>query len=287
MLLDRRHKPWFIGTTITAFVAISLYAILGITSSDELTGGSPVGLWYGIFSAGLMAIAGLLSLIRRLPPWRIFSRPTWLRAHLWLGSLAVVFLVCHSGGRLGGPLERLLWLTTAGIVVTGVAGLLLQQVLPRLLRVRVPCEAPPGHLSDACRQLHRRGDVLLQQICGVYDPRAAVLPAGRSPADARQQLRALYEKEVRPFLAWRGAGSSILADPLQAAHLFARLQSISALAEFRACLTELASLCDERRQLSQQERLSFWLHSWLLLHVPLAGALFVLVGAHIASALYY
>jgi hypothetical protein len=60
---------------------------------------------------------------------------------------------------------------------------------------------------------------------------------------------------------------------------------MSALAELRPHLDQLEELCRERRQLAEKERLSFWLHAWLLLHVPLAAALLVLTLAHAASAL--
>ena len=47
--------------------------------------------------------------------WAVASRPTWLRAHVWLGLFSAVLLLCHSGLRWGGPLEQLLWLVTAGV----------------------------------------------------------------------------------------------------------------------------------------------------------------------------
>jgi len=52
-------------------------------------------------------------------------------------------------------------------------------------------------------------------------------------------------------------------------------------------LTQLAGLVEERRQLVDQERAHFWLHSWLLLHVPLSAALLVLGVAHAVWSLYY
>ncbi len=52
-----------------------------------LTGGSLVGLWYGIIGSALMIYAGLLSLLRRVPSWWwIGSRKVWLRGHIWLGT---------------------------------------------------------------------------------------------------------------------------------------------------------------------------------------------------------
>jgi hypothetical protein len=87
-------------------------------------------------------------------------------------------------------------------------------------------------------------------------------------------------------LARRPPGAA-LADPLRAEAHFGRLLAASALGRLRPHLGQLAALCEERRLLAVQERLHFWLHSWLLVHVPLAGALPVLLVAHVLSALYY
>ena len=46
-------------------------------------------------------------------------------------------------------------------------------------------------------------------------------------------------------------------------------------------------MCEERRLLREQERMHFWLHSWLLVHVPLSAALLVLGAAHVVMSLYY
>ena len=62
---------------------------------------------------------------------------------------------------------------------------------------------------------------------------------------------------------------------------------MAVLADYRSLLDQLASLCEERRLLAEQQRLWFWMHSWLLVHVPLSAALLVLTAAHIFAGLYY
>ena len=65
------------------------------------------------------------------------------------------------------------------------------------------------------------------------------------------------------------------------------LRRMAALAEYRPLLDQLAALCEERRQLAEQQRLWFWMHAWLLVHVPLSAALVVLTAAHGLAGLYY
>lgn len=55
----------------------------------------------------------------------------------------------------------------------------------------------------------------------------------------------------------------------------------------RSVVDQLEHLCRQRRQLVLQQRLHFWLHHWLWLHLPLSLALVGLLAAHIVYALSY
>ena len=57
--------------------------------------------------------------------------------------------------------------------------------------------------------------------------------------------------------------------------------------ELRTLVGQLEELCERRRQLALQQRLHFWLHNWLWLHLPLSVALLVLLAAHVLFALRY
>jgi hypothetical protein len=92
---------------------------------------------------------------------------------------------------------------------------------------------------------------------------------------------------MRPFLTHRLPRSSPLALPAQAAVRFARFRDLPALGELRSQILQLEGLCEQRRQLAEQERLHFWLHAWLLVHVPLSAGLPVLIAAHVISSFYY
>jgi hypothetical protein len=52
-------------------------------------------------------------------------------------------------------------------------------------------------------------------------------------------------------------------------------------------LADLQEICDERRQLIVQRKLHYWLHGWLLLHVPLSFAFLVLTAVHAVLSLRY
>src|SRR5205823_14091579 len=74
LLIDSAHRRWIAVTLALAVVAVGLHGLLGLDTPGGLTGGSTVGLWYGLVGSALMIFAGLLSAHRRLPVRR------------WLGS---------------------------------------------------------------------------------------------------------------------------------------------------------------------------------------------------------
>lgn len=291
MLLDSTHKRWFWATVIIAFLALVAYFFFQRQTPGGLTGGSTVGLWYGAIGSALMIYAGLLAAHRKVPSWWwIGRRTTWLRGHIWLGLLSALFLLCHSGFHWGGPLELALWLVTIGVLATGIFGLFVQGLLPRMMTSRIPCESPYEQIPHLCQVMRRKADALVESVCGPQGTEVDIqgtIDAARAAGDGRVQLRAFYEENVRPFLAAEAPRSSPLFNPLQAEARFAKLRNLTSLADAREPLGQLATLCEERRLLSEQERIHFWLHSWLILHVPLSVALLVLGVVHVVTALYY
>lgn len=276
MLLDSSHKKWAVGTCAAAVVSLAAFVWLSRATPRGVTGNSTAGMIYGILGLALMAFAGLLSLLRRVPAWWwLGSRQQWLRGHIWLGMLSGPVIACHSGFRWGGTLEVILWVLLFAVLGSGVLGLLLQQILPRLLTTRIPCETPYEQIPHVCRVLRREADAQCEAIVKAG--------AGEMP---QADFQTFYEKEVRPFLE-ASPPPSRLASPWAAEQAFARFLAWPGLADKHDCLNRLKTICDERRLLAEQERLHGWLHGWLLVHVPLSVALLVLGAVHAVASLYY
>jgi hypothetical protein len=289
LLVDATHKRWIWITALLAVLSLGLYGWLDWRTPGELTGGSSVGLWYGIVGTLLMLYAGLLAGHRKVPRWGwLGPRKAWLRGHIWLGLLSVVLILCHSGFSWGGPLELALWIVFALTILTGIYGLLLQQVLPRMITTRVPCEAPYEQIPHICEVMRRKADGLLSAMwkADAQAPQASMM-LSQLGIGAKLQLQEFYDGQVRAFLTEEYEPSSPLANPLQADAAFSRLRALPGLADVAEQINELQALCDERRLLAEQERLYHWLHAWLLAHIPLSVALLVLAVAHVVMALYY
>lgn len=169
MLIDRTHKPWFVGCTLLVASAGLAYAVGASDLVHGVTGGGLLGLTFGIVGSVFMVIAALLAVRKRLPTWRIGSAQFWLRAHLWLGSVGFILILFHSGFGWGGLLENLLWVSFGLVVVTGFAGLAFQQVIPRLLTTRIPLETMVTQIPFLSRTMLFRADQLVAKQAGPLD----------------------------------------------------------------------------------------------------------------------
>jgi hypothetical protein len=292
VLIDSSHRRWGAAVFLLGTAALVGHRALDTREPEPLTGGSFVGLWYGVVGTLLMVYAGLLAAHRRARPTRrMGSRTSWMRGHIWLGLLSVVFILGHSNYSWGGPLEAALWGVLIAVVASGVIGLILQQVLPRMLTSRVPCEAPYEQIPHLCDVMRRDADALVDNACGVYDPSPQsaqnTLAVIQYAGNARAQLRDFYEQDVRPFLSPGRPRGNPLANAVQAEARFSKLRRLPGMEEMTNEVTRLARFCEERRLLLEQERIHFWLHAWLLVHIPLSVALLVLGLLHVVTALYY
>jgi hypothetical protein len=297
VLLDRRQNRWALVTVIVGVLSVGLYLWLNHGSPNGLTGGSTAGLWYGVAGSALMIYAGLLSAHRLFPAaWWMGPRKTWLRGHIWLGSLSVVLIVCHAHARLGTGVALALWLVLGGIILTGIYGLVLQQILPGWLARRFPDEAPYGQISHLCQLYREEADDLVDKVApatvAAAVPPSASLPTYRGPTFALE-LRTFHDTEIRPFLVAPAPRRSPLMSEqwtetrVSALRRRLGLRGGSASDEASAALDRLEELVGDRRRLAEQEKMWRWLHGWLLLHVPLSAALLVLGIVHVLMSLYY
>lgn len=307
MIIDRTHWRWaavclaVLGGATIGYVAYSRASLSGPS------GGSGVGLIYGIVGYGLMLFAGALGLRARRPTWRLGRAETWLKGHVWLALLAFPLILFHAGFALGGSLTFVLMVLFTIVTISGIFGVVVQQFLPRSLMDRVPLETIYEQIDHIVEQLRSEADAL---VMAVADPEqaaamATVAAAGRrrsaetrrmqlgkpvtlfgvSPQEANA-LKEFYEREVRPYLADSAGRMPIMNNPAKTAVIFGQLRT-RVPTELHGAVDDLEAICEERRQLRLQTRLHWWLHGWLLVHVPLSVTLLALSLAHAIVALRY
>jgi hypothetical protein len=307
VLIDRTHRPWFffsVGALVVAGIGYAIYSSMSIRGPS---GGSPVGLIYGIVGYALMLFAGLIGLRKKFPVWRVGRATTWMRGHLWLGLLSFPLILFHSAFSLGaGALTRTLMVLFIIVVVSGLLGAVLQQYIPRLMTERVQLETIYEQIDSVRTQLLEEAEKIVADLRSALEgdisfigeaQRAASASAGTrggltvaSGLGANDQTSDIvgefFETDLRPYLLQTSGRRSPLADKSQASGMFGQLR-IQIPRNFWPKLTDLENLCDEKRGLDRQRLMHHVLHSWLLVHIPVSYALLALAAIHAIFALRY
>ena len=298
MRIDKTHRPWMIVTIAALAVSTFLYIVYAVQSPAGPRGGSALGLTFGIIGYALMLYAGMLGARKKVPVWRIGRTQTWMRGHIWLGTLSLLLILFHGGFHFRGPLTTLLMWLFFIVIGSGWIGALIQHFVPRMMMSRVPMETIYEEIPHVRAQLREEADQLVASICGPLDapaPTEPVIP-GQQPVavstlvdieqEDRARFREVYLQKVRPFLENPDAPGAELADRGRATEVFESLRRFL-VAPVHGVLDDLENICEEENQLRTQIRIYRWLHGWLLVHVPLSIALLVLGAVHAVMALRY
>lgn len=106
------------------------------------------------------------------------------------------------------------------------------------------------------------------------------------PIPRADELRDVYQNRIRPFLEHPVKARKFpdLANDMQADRLFAQMRG-ELPAELHETLGTLENYVEERRQYISLTRIHRALHWWLMAHIPVSMAMFVLMIVHIIVAL--
>lgn len=316
-----KDRRWIIAIVVATVATAAAYGSEWAADGRLPGGSSRTGLAAGIVGGLIIGFELLLWPRKRVRSWRLGSAQSWLRAHIWLGILAVPLVLMHArllfiGGLLNWALMTLFFL----VIASGIWGLILQQYLPQAMLDHVPAETIYDQIEHVSRQQCRDVEKLVDALCE-HDP--AVHAAGAaSQYDAEDEdddehavvtgfrsmtgiqgkvvetlalyaaipgtlpLRRTFFTEIRPYLLDGRASGAAVAEPHAATRRFAALRAASPTAAAEL-IDRLEQACERRRQFDLQARLHHWLHGWLLVHVPLSVALGVLLAIHIPVALWY
>ena len=284
VIIDKSHRTWAFLTLIALVVLALLYAYYCTLSADGPRGGSLPGLAFGVLAAVLMIFAGLLAARKKAPRWQVGSARWWLKGHIWMGLLSLPVTLFHTGFRFGGTVEQgLMWVYLL-VMASGVVGLVIQQYVPRLMKVTLPEQAIFEQLPVVTSGLREAADSHIAGACGSLFEQAGDQPEEKS--EPQQILKGFYLNTARPFLGEQVPEGSPLLNSTQAQGVFAQLEEVLP-EEMLAAVQGVQHAVDERRQLISQLKLQRWLHGWLIVHVPLSIALLGLGVVHVATAIYF
>ena len=293
MRIDSTHKPWLwvsvavIALSVLAYVVYALHATPG--------GGTPLGLMFGTLALGCMIFAALLSVRKRFPIWRIGRARIWMKAHLWLGFLALPLVLFHAAFHARGLLAAVLMLLTVVVVVSGVFGAWLQHTLPSRMFREVPYETIYDQIGVIRTQLageaEQHATNVTQMLAPARGAGATVVLTMLTVPELGEEVAAFdlfYQSQIAPYLLAqrKEANKMTLYDRTVAKQEFENYRILFPQAAWPP-IAALEDVCEEKRQLDHQIRLHHWLHSWLLIHLPVSAALLLLACIHAVVALRY
>jgi hypothetical protein len=324
VLIDGRnfwklHGRWFVAATIATAIAVALTLLAARENGRWPGGGSLLGLVYGVLAAVIflfeIAIVFKKTSAFRTQRWML-SAQTWMKAHIWLGLLTVPLVVLHSGGRLGGSLTTIFSVVFAIVILSGIWGLVLQNVLPRLLLDAAPAETVYSQIDNVGKQYAAEAKRLVLLACGGDEGAAPALTSAvapmagshhihgaarhvgaqikRSPHPANDlpepmsspAVQTALCRDIQPFLETGDSSRGMLGSWQRNKWYFDDLR-LRVEPELRTLVSQLEELCERRRQLNLQRRLHFWLHNWMWVHLPLSIALILLLVCHVVFALRF
>ncbi len=322
------HARW-LALAIVAFAASALAYVWEWRLIGALPGGgSRVGLVLGVV-AGIICLFEF-ALVGRKTRWfrtrrrilglSIGSAKAWMAAHIWLGLLAVPLVFLHSGFQFGGPLTTALAWLFALVIASGAAGLVLQNILPRLITDSIPEETIYSQIDTVGRQFAADAVRLAQRYAGpgprgLWDDFESQFAAERGVAGDvlvvgaprrvgtivtptphgelekplaadSPELHAALRDQVVAFLSTGRAASADFSSVARIRWYFEDLRR-RVVRDAAPAIDQIESLCLQRRQMERQKNLHVVLHCWLSVHLPLSVALMWLLVAHVFGALLY
>jgi len=312
----REHQPWCILILVLFALAVGWFAAVSWDQPDWPSGSSWPGLTFGVLGGLIILFEAFLWVRKRfLRVWRIGRTQTWLRAHIWLGLLSGPLLLLHSGFRWGGTLSTVLSLLLILVLTSGIWGVVLQNLLPRMMLTEVPAETIYSQMDYLATEMTEDARRLVRAVCGPLpgeDSRVAAVAreeagplvvgalrtAGRvsgkvlatrapvEPIADTEALREFFDTQLQAYLRRGAASGSRLAMQSSADRMFEDLRTKLPPAA-HGVVAALEGFSDQRRQWDYQARLHVWLHNWLVVHFAASSALIVLMVLHVYVAMKY
>jgi hypothetical protein len=258
----------FVILLIATGASYVYYAKQGFTH-----GGSTWGQAYGIAGLLLILLLAFFGVRKRWYRSTFGTVEQWLQSHIWLGVLALIVLVLHTGMRFNDAIAVTTLVLVAIVVFSGIFGAVLYATVPRML-TEVESNLTVEEISDN-----------LNQLAG----KMARVASGRSTAFQRIYDQLIRESRPGILAGWRLLLARLRRSP-QAQGDWANLLRLVPKEEQEE-LRELLVVSRQRKELLlrlvYQQRYKNILEFWLYIHVPFTIALLVFAVLHVAAVFYY
>ena len=236
-------------------------------------GGSRIGLVYGTIGFFLCYLLAYFGIRKRSYRSRFGTLEQWLQSHIYLGVLAMIILLLHTGGRFNDKIAVATLVLVGIVVASGILGAILYVTVPRLL-TEVESELTVDEISEQMNQLAKQ---------------MARIASGRSEPFQRIYKQLIDEGRPGWLAGWRLLFSRMRNKKGVSSDWAPLLRLVPK--EEEAELRQMLVVSRQRKELLLrllfQQRYKNVLESWLYVHVPFTVALLVLAIVHVVAVFYY
>ena len=236
-------------------------------------GGSRIGIAYGIAGSALILLLAAFGIRKRAYRSRFGTVEQWMQSHIWLGILAAVVLVLHTGFRFNDGIAVATLALVGIVVLSGIAGAILYVSVPRLL-TEVESNLTLDEIND---QLNQMGRSMARIASGKTAP--------------FQKIYTELMRELRP--GWLAGWRLLLTRRRGKAQKTGDWSNLIGLVgkDEQEELRQMLVVSRQRKELLQrlifQQRYKNVLEAWLYIHVPFTIALLLFAIIHIAAVFYF
>lgn len=237
-------------------------------------GGTAMGIAYGVAGSALILLLASFGIRKRWYRSTFGTLEQWFQSHIYLGVLALVILLFHTGGRFNDAVAVTTLLLVAIVVASGVVGAVLYVTVPRLL-TEVESNLTVEEISDQLNQLARA---------------MARVASAKSAPFQRIYAELIRESEPGWMAGWgllfarhRNRKLAVTGDWSNLLGLVAKDEQDE--------LRQLLVISRQRKELLlrllYQQRYKNVLEAWLYIHVPFTIALLLFAIVHVVAVFYY
>ena len=274
---DPLARAWHIGgAALTILSAVAIGWAIFRYGYDAVLAGS----WLTIrWLTGLVGLAGVAVVMSYPLRKQVYRRRAgalryWMLAHVWVGAIAGVILLLHSGTRTGGLLTSLLYIAFDLTILSGVIGIISYYVAPRIM-TRI--EGEPLLVED----LEGRRKELLSDVRTILE---------KSDGWLKEEIRdRVYPRFLSYGFLWRQIWrrEELKALLAQARQEFKDRTTRQATDEERDLLLAAVETAVTLRRVDALLALHWLLRAWIPLHISATALMLALMLVHIVQVIFF
>ena len=274
---DPLARAWHIGgIAFTVLAALATVWGLAKYGFDGVLAGSWLTMRWLTGLVGLLGVAVVMTYPFRKQIYRRRAGALryWLLAHVYIGAIAGVVLLLHSGTRTGGFLTTLLYVAFDLTIISGIVGVVAYVVAPRIM-TRI--EGEPLLVED----LEKRREELRQDTRTIYQ---------KTDGWLKEELRdRVYPRFLSYGFLWRQIWrrEELKALLAQARQEFKDRTTRTATDEERDVLIAAVEAAVMLRRVDALLTLHWVLRVWIPLHIVSTAMMLALMVVHIVQVVFF